>query len=58
MRSLETFLDLAQLPRDDCIQRIRLTRGEHILQIPFDALMQVGQHDAIHLEQITRILRG
>ena len=23
-----------------------------------DALMQVGQHDAIHLEQITRILRG
>ncbi|MCB0042775.1 MAG: DinB family protein [Caldilinea sp.] len=23
-----------------------------------DALIQVGQHDAIHLEQITRILRG
>ena len=23
-----------------------------------DALMQVGQHDALHLEQMTRILRG
>ena len=56
-RSRTEFVAFFQGLEDDAWKRagIHAERGRFTLD---DALMQVGLHDALHLEQITRILRG
>jgi hypothetical protein len=56
-RSRAEFVAFFQALDTDAWNRagIHPERGRFTLD---DALMQVGLHDALHLEQITRILRG